>query len=66
MRQKAMERMSQKKNNLEEDDNGRKKKKARRSSQELFEVFEEKMFKTHAYKKEKVQFCNGTYYYADM
>ena len=55
MRQKAMERMSQKKNNLEEDDNGPKKKKARRSSQELFEFFEEKMSKTHAYKKEKLQ-----------
>lgn len=56
MRQKAMERMSQKtKNDLEEDDSGPKKKKARRSSQELFEFFEEKMFKTHAYKKEKLQ-----------
>ena len=50
-----MERMSQKKNNLEEDDNGPKKKKPRRSSQELFEFFEEKMSKTHAYKKEKLQ-----------
>ena len=55
MSQKAMERMSQKKNNLEEDDNGPKKKKARRSSQELFEFFEEKMSKTHAYKKGKLQ-----------
>ena len=44
-----------KENNLEEDDNGPKKKKARRSSQELFEFFEEKMSKTHAYKKEKLQ-----------
>ena len=51
MRQKAMERISQKKkNNLEEDDSGPKKKKARRSS-----FFEEKMSKTPAYKKEKLQ-----------
>ena len=49
-----MERMSQTKNNLEEDDNGPRKKKARRSSQELFEFFEEKMSKIHAYKKEKL------------
>ena len=55
MSQKAVERMSQEKNNLEEDDNGPKKKKTRRSSQELFEFFEEKMSKTHAYKKEKLQ-----------
>lgn len=57
VRKKAMERMSQKKNtNLEEDVSGPiKKKKARRSSQELFEFFEEKMSKTHAYKKEKLQ-----------
>ena len=56
MRQKAMERMSQKtKNDLKEDDSGPKKKKARRSSQELFKFFEEKMSKTHAYKKEKLQ-----------
>ena len=48
MRQKAMERMSQKKIIS-------KKKKARRSSRELFEFFEEKISKTHAYKKEKLQ-----------
>ena len=55
MSQKAMERMSQEKNNFEEDDNGPKKKKTRRSSQELFEFFEEKMSKTHAYEKEKLE-----------
>ena len=55
MSQEAMERMCQKKNNLEDDDNGPKKKKPRRSSQELFEFFEEKMSKIHAYKKEKLQ-----------